>query len=89
MKILSVGARRDPSNPNRRSEIRVSRGKLVFLFLDLNIITATKLAVEIFTQSKDKLNVLWNNAGVMFPGKGPITIQGDEMHLGANTIAHF
>lgn len=45
--------------------------------------------MEIFIQSEDGLDILWNNAGVMFPGKVPGTIQGDEMHLGANTIAHL
>jgi retinol dehydrogenase-12 len=36
-----------------------------------------------------KLDVLWNNAGVMIPPQGSKTAQGYELQLGTNNIAPF
>ncbi|KAH8812967.1 short-chain dehydrogenase [Xylogone sp. PMI_703] len=66
-----------------------SNGKLEFLFLDLNDLTTIKPAAEKFKAESDRLDVLWNNAGVMVPPKGSKTIQGYEMQLGCNCVAHF
>lgn len=71
------------------SEFQTSTGKLTFLFVDLNDLATIKPAVNQFLQLEGRLDVLWNNAGVMFPPKGSVTKQGYEMQLGSNTLAHF
>jgi NAD(P)-dependent dehydrogenase (short-subunit alcohol dehydrogenase family) len=38
---------------------------------------------------EDKLDVLWNNAGVMAPPQGSKTKQGYELQLGTNNVAPF
>ena len=38
---------------------------------------------------EDKLDVLWNNAGVMMPPQGSKTKQGYELQLGTNNVAPF
>jgi retinol dehydrogenase 12 len=52
-------------------------------------LTTVKPAVETLLTSEDRLDVLWNNAGVMFPPAGSTTAQGLEMQLGSNTVAPF
>ncbi|PYI07085.1 NAD(P)-binding protein, partial [Aspergillus sclerotiicarbonarius CBS 121057] len=71
------------------SQHQTSTGRLVFLFLDPNDLTTIKPAVGSFLQAETRLDVLWNNAGVMFPPKRSVTKQGHEMQLGSNSIAHF
>ncbi|UKZ80011.1 hypothetical protein TrVFT333_007775 [Trichoderma virens FT-333] len=50
---------------------------------------------EIIAESQDflaretRLDILWNNAGVMVPPKGSKTKQGYELQLGVNNLAHF
>lgn len=66
-----------------------SRGGLKFLYLDLNDLTTIKPAVNEFLRQEQRLDVLWNNAGVMVPPTGSKTKQGYEMQLGSNSLAHF
>ena len=66
-----------------------SKGALAFILLDLNDLTTIKPAVEQFKSKENRLDVLWNNAGVMTPPKGSKTVQGYEMQLGCNCLAHF
>jgi NAD(P)-dependent dehydrogenase (short-subunit alcohol dehydrogenase family) len=42
-----------------------------------------------FLVKESKLHVLWNNAGVVVPPVGSKTLQGCEMQLGCNSLAHF
>lgn len=66
-----------------------SKGELVFLHLDLGDLTAIKKSAEEFLSKEDKLDVLWNNAGVMVPPAGSKTAQGYELQLGTNNVAAF
>jgi NAD(P)-dependent dehydrogenase (short-subunit alcohol dehydrogenase family) len=68
-----------------------SRGELRFLFLDLNDMDKIKAAVQVFLGQEQKLNVLYNNAGVMgSPQEPPMrTVQGYEQCLGVNGIGTF
>ena len=66
-----------------------SKGELVFLSLDLDDLSTIKKSAEEFLSKEKKLDVLWNNAGVMVPPQGSKTKQGYEMQLGTNNLAPF
>jgi NAD(P)-dependent dehydrogenase (short-subunit alcohol dehydrogenase family) len=66
-----------------------SAGELVFLRLDLDDLTTIKKSAEEFLNKEKKLDVLWNNAGVMAPPQGSKTKQGYELQLGTNNVAPF
>ncbi|KAI8626001.1 short-chain dehydrogenase [Xylariaceae sp. FL1651] len=66
-----------------------SRGELVYLYLDLSDLTTIKKSAEYFLTNEKRLDVLWNNAGVMLPPPGSKTVQGYELQLGVNNIGTF
>lgn len=61
----------------------------MFLRLDLDDLTTIKASAQEFLSKEEKLNVLWNNAGVMTPPQGSKTKQGYELQLGINNVAPF
>ncbi|KAI1123105.1 short-chain dehydrogenase [Nemania abortiva] len=66
-----------------------SKGDLAYLHLDLNDLTTIKKSTDDFLAKETRLDVLWNNAGVMVPPAGSTTAQGYELQLGVNNIATF
>ncbi|KAI1489290.1 retinol dehydrogenase 12 [Biscogniauxia mediterranea] len=66
-----------------------SKGQLIYLHLDLNDLATIKKSADEFLAKEDKLHVLFNNAGVMFPPKDNKTAQGYELQLGINALAPF
>jgi NAD(P)-dependent dehydrogenase (short-subunit alcohol dehydrogenase family) len=70
-----------------RAQYPESQGELVFLHLDLNDLSTIKASAEAFLKKEKKLNVLWNNAGVMLPPQGSKSDQGYELQLGTNNLA--
>lgn len=66
-----------------------SKGEISFLHLDLGDLATIKPATEAFAAKHDRLDVLFNNAGVMVPPQGSKTAQGYEMQLGTNCLGHF
>ncbi|KAJ9360160.1 hypothetical protein C8Q69DRAFT_466861 [Paecilomyces variotii] len=66
-----------------------SKGQLIFLHLDLGDLTTIRKSAEEFLKKESRLDVLWNNAGVMVPPAGSKTAQGYELQLGTNNIGHF
>jgi retinol dehydrogenase-12 len=66
-----------------------SQGVLHFLKLDLNDLEGIKPSAEEFLSKEKRLDVLFNNAGVMIPPQGSKTKQGYELQLGTNCIAPF
>ncbi|KAF2159565.1 hypothetical protein M409DRAFT_70892 [Zasmidium cellare ATCC 36951] len=66
-----------------------SKGRLEFLKLDLGDLTTIKPAVESFLSQVSRLDVLINNAGVMFPPIGSKSTQGHEMQMATNCLGHF
>jgi len=72
-----------------KSQFQNSTGDAIFLCLDLEDLTTIKGSVQEFLSKEDRLDVLWNNAGVMGPVPGLKTKQGYEPQLGTNTVAPF
>lgn len=64
-------------------------GVLEFLSLDLNDLTTIKASADEFTARESRLDVLVNNAGVMFPPKGSKTKQGHDLQFGTNCLGPF
>ncbi|KAI0115904.1 short-chain dehydrogenase [Nemania sp. FL0031] len=66
-----------------------SGGRLELLQLDLSDLTTIKASAEAFLAKEKRLDVLFNNAGVMFPPNGSKTAQGYELQLGTNCLGPF
>ncbi|KAI9687310.1 MAG: hypothetical protein M1822_002353 [Bathelium mastoideum] len=70
------------------SESPKSKGKLVFLRLDLNDLASVKDAAAAFAAKETKLDVLWNNAGAgaLSIPLGSKTAQGTEAFMGMHCV---
>ena len=66
-----------------------ANGALEYLHLDLGDLTTIKGSADEFLRKERRLDVLWNNAGVMVPPQGSKTKQGYEMQLGTNCVGPF
>jgi len=66
-----------------------STGQIIFLHLDLNDLSTIRKSADKFLAQERRLDVLFNNAGVMVPPQGSKTAQGYELQLGTNNLAHF
>ncbi|KAJ7642051.1 NAD-P-binding protein [Roridomyces roridus] len=60
-----------------------------FLQLDLTDLAAVKKAAEEFNRKESKLNVLFNNAGVMWPPIDQLTAQNIDLAFGTNVLGPF
>lgn len=72
-----------------KKEAPSSSGRLEFLLLDLNDLTTIKASAERFLSRESRLDVLVNNAGVMFPPSGSKTKQGHDLQFGTNCLGPF
>lgn len=74
-----VAARSEPKAQETiswcKGEHPSSSGKLKFLHLDLDDLSGIKKSAEEFLANETRLDVLWNNAGVMIPPAGSKTKQ--------------
>lgn len=67
-----------------------STGALHFVQIDLGDLRTIKPAAESFLSKSKRLDVLFNNAGVMLPpNEKTSTVQGFDLQLGTNTVAPF
>ncbi|KAK0618314.1 hypothetical protein B0T17DRAFT_656440 [Bombardia bombarda] len=66
-----------------------SAGTLAFLALDLSDLSTIKPAVQSFAAQQQRLDVLVNNAGVMFPPAGSVDAHGHELQMGTNCLGHY
>lgn len=66
-----------------------SKGELKFLKLDLADLTTIGDSAKEFLSQEKRLDVLFNNAGIMTPPEGSKTKQGYEIQLGVNCLGHF
>ncbi len=85
-----IAVRSEPNAEEAMAAIRAahaqSAGKLEFLSLDLADLEAVAAAAQAFLARADRLDVLFNNAGVMHPPAGSKTKQGHELQLGVHNL---
>ncbi|KAH6683398.1 hypothetical protein B0J14DRAFT_146455 [Halenospora varia] len=74
---------------NIRTAHPTSTGKLHYLPLDLASLPSASRAAKEFLAKEKRLDVLFNNAGVMLPAPGSKTEQGYEMQMGTNCVGPF
>ncbi|KAJ7431546.1 NAD(P)-binding protein [Mycena galericulata] len=61
----------------------------IFLQLDLADLPSVRKAAETFLEQEEKLDILFNNAGVMIPPPEMLTAQNYDLQFGTNVIGHF
>ncbi|KAF2104428.1 NAD(P)-binding protein [Rhizodiscina lignyota] len=66
-----------------------SEGRLEFINIDLSDLRTVKPAAEAFLSKESRLDVLTNNAGILFPPRDLQSAQGYELQLCANCLGHF
>ncbi|KAI1773164.1 NAD(P)-binding protein [Hypoxylon cercidicola] len=66
-----------------------SRGKLEALIIDLANLDPVKPAVENFISKEQRLDVLFNNAGVMGTNPDEKSAQGYELQMGTNVLGPY
>ena len=66
-----------------------STGSLTFLALDLNDLSTIKSSASYFLAREKRLDVLFNNAGVMSIANLTRTAQGHETNMGVNCLGTF
>lgn len=64
-------------------------GQLVHLHLDLADLSTIKASAEAFLAKNTRLDIVFNNAGVLVPPQGSKTAQGHELQLGTNCLGLF
>ncbi|KAJ7088841.1 NAD(P)-binding protein [Mycena belliarum] len=60
-----------------------------FLELDLADLRSVRRAANDFLARESRLDILFNNGGVMIPPSDELTVQGYDLQFGTNTIGHF
>lgn len=63
-------------------------GSVEWLKLDLADLNSVKAFATAFQGKEKRLDLLFNNGGVMYPRLMPDTVDGYEMHLGTNGLGH-
>ncbi|KFA53850.1 hypothetical protein S40293_01614, partial [Stachybotrys chartarum IBT 40293] len=81
------GAKIESAISEIRDTVSTSTGELVFLPINLDDLNSVRKAAEEFTRKEKRLDMLWNNAGVMLPPAGSVSEQGYELQLGVNCLA--
>lgn len=66
-----------------------SKGTLHYLHLDLSDLSSIKASAEEFISKESRLDVLWNNAGVMVPPNHSKGTQGHDLQYATNILGPF
>ncbi|KAJ7601924.1 NAD-P-binding protein [Mycena polygramma] len=61
----------------------------VFIELDLADLRSVRKAAEAFLKVESRLDLLFNNGGVMITPPEQLTVQGYDLQFGTNVIGHF
>jgi retinol dehydrogenase-12 len=66
-----------------------SKGALHYLHLNLSDLSTIKASADAFTSKESRLDVLWNNAGVMVPPNNSVGAQGHDLQYATNILGPF
>lgn len=72
-----------------RAAFPTSSGEMKFVPLILDDLTTIRASAADFLDQESRLDILFNNAGVMVPPQGSKTKQGYELQIGVNNLAPF
>ncbi|GAP87967.1 putative NAD -binding protein [Rosellinia necatrix] len=90
---VCIAGRSDSKAEKALSDIRksspTSAGRLRYVSLDLADLSTIKPAVDDFVATEGRLDVLINNAGVMYPPAGSTDAQGNELQVGTNCLGPY
>lgn len=86
--ILAGRSEKKLIEAKERILVQVPTALLDIGVVDLGSISSVKSFAERFVQEKTLLDVLINNAGIMFPPPG-LTVDGYETQFGVNFIGHY
>ena len=67
----------------------MSKGALHTLNLDTSNLTTIKPAVEAFLSRESRLDVLFDNAGVMMPSQGSLSMQGFDLKMSTDCLGPY
>ncbi|KAK9384236.1 hypothetical protein V1515DRAFT_647320 [Lipomyces mesembrius] len=91
--VVYIAGRRENEGLKAIKEIQASypnsKGRLEFLSLDLADLAAIKESANEFLTREKRLDILWNNAGIMGTPKDVKSKQGHDLILGTNCIGPF
>ncbi|KAH8801377.1 hypothetical protein F5884DRAFT_904244 [Xylogone sp. PMI_703] len=91
--VVYVAGRRESEGLKAIDEMKAacpnSKGRLEFLPLDLADLSSIKKSVDTFLTRENRLDILWNNAGLMGTSKDMKSKQGHELILATNCIGPF
>ncbi|KAJ7348842.1 NAD(P)-binding protein [Mycena albidolilacea] len=84
-------AARSPSKGNEAiAQLETETGKRAeFLELDLADLKSVRKAADTFLAKESKLDIMFNNGGVMTPPVDQLTAQGYDLQFGTNVLGHF
>jgi len=82
---------RNPAKMRQAIEdLEKETGKEAFpLQLDLADLKSVKTSAEEFMSKESRLDVLYNNAGAIYPPVGQLTAQGYDLQFGTNVLGHY
>ncbi|KAJ7494226.1 NAD(P)-binding protein [Mycena galericulata] len=63
--------------------------KAIFLQLDLSDLASVRRTATTFLEQESRLDILFNNAGVMACPTGLLTAQNHDLQFGTNVIGHY
>ncbi|KAF7290301.1 NAD-binding protein [Mycena chlorophos] len=85
-----VAARSKDRVTEANKTLEAATGKRAqFLQLDLADLASVKASAEDFLQRETRLDMLFNNGGVMAPPMDQLTVQGYDLQFGTNVLGHF
>ncbi|KAH7927977.1 NAD(P)-binding protein [Leucogyrophana mollusca] len=85
-----IAARDQSKGEAALKELKERTGKDAYLLkMNLANLKSVKAAADEFLSKETRLDVLFNNAGVMIPPKDLVTDDGYDLQFGTNVLGHF
>ncbi|KAJ7493609.1 NAD(P)-binding protein [Mycena latifolia] len=85
-----LGARSEAKAAEAINQLEAETGKkAVFLQLDLADLVSVRRAATAFLAEEARLDILFNNGGVMIPPPDQFTAQNHDIQFGTNVIGHY